>query len=127
MPAGTYLFLGVPSFDCSTVEKHPYFARTDAQLVHCAKRLWRHGAAKATLSLDGVSVEPPGSVIATPAFSITLPRHNILGAKKRRGRAAVYGLGLMLNPLAPGTHTLVRTEQFPRHAKLTNTYTVTVG
>jgi hypothetical protein len=33
----------------------------------------------------------------------------------------------MLNPLAPGTHTLVRTERFPRKAKLTNTYTVTVG
>jgi hypothetical protein len=127
MPAATDLFLGVPSFDCSTVEKRPFFARTDAQLVRCARRLWRHGAAKATLTLDGVPVEPPGSPVGTPAFTIALPRHNILGARKRRGRAAVYGLGLMLDPLEPGTHTLVRTERFPGKAKLTNTYRITVG
>jgi hypothetical protein len=131
VPAGRYLMTFTPSFDCSTVERPPLHATTDAGLRRCAKALWRKYPGSERLTLDGVRLLPSGYVVATDAFHFKMPaRNNWLNVPGRtRGRAAAYGLASILRPLSPGVHTLVHVE--PPFAHIpgrtsTTTYQITV-
>ena len=126
VPAGRYLFIDAPSFECSTVEAPPYHATTNAGLLRCARSF---GTVSSSLSLDGERIAPSGFVVATAVFRFTMPpRNNYLQVPgATHGRAAAYGQALMLRPLTKGSHTLVRVASYPGGPTLRSTYDLTVG
>jgi hypothetical protein len=125
VPAGRYLYLDIPSNECSTVEPAPYHATTTAGLLRCARRFQ---LARSSTALDGKVMSPSGLVLGTGVFTFRMPvANNWLGVPgATSGRAAVYGQGLMLRPLAPGRHTLVRVVQGPGGPVAINVYNLTV-
>lgn len=132
VPSGVYLMLFTPTFDCSTVERPPLHATTNAGLRRCAKELWVRYPGAETATLDGVRLRPPGYVVATAAFHFTMPeRNNWLHVRGHTsGRAAVYGLASILRPLSPGVHTLVLVVPPFAHtpgSTETFTYRISVG
>lgn len=132
VPSGVYLMLFTPTFDCSTVERPPVHATTNAGLRRCAKGLWVRYPGVETVTLDGVRLRPPGYVVATAAFHFTMPeRNNWLHVRGHTsGSAAVYGLASILRPLSPGAHTLVQVvPPFAHTSGSTETirYRITVG
>jgi hypothetical protein len=115
IPAGKPLYAPGIGLECSTLEKAPFHGSTAAQLKACARRLWGGQRVAMTATMDGAPV--PGVMryaLATDAFSIKLPRKNILGSKKRSGRSAAKGVGLLFTELTAGKHTLHVTGRFPR-------------
>jgi hypothetical protein len=61
-----------------------------------------------TVTVDGQLV--PVTEVETGLLSIYLPKDNIFGLKgekKRHGLSVAHGWVVLLNPLAPGTHTIV--------------------
>jgi len=130
VPAGRYLMLDVPSVECSTVERPPFYAATDAGLKRCVRTWWRKRHGGLNLSLDGAPIRPAGYVGGTNVYSFTMPaQNNFLGAPGvTSGRAAVYGSASILRPLTPGNHLLVVVDTF-KHPYLlfTSVYKLTVG
>jgi hypothetical protein len=124
--AGRYLFIDVPTVECSTVEPAPYHAVTDAGLRRCVRSF---RPATSSLELDGKAVKPTGFLVGTPVFSFTMPpAHNLLGVSgQTHGRAAADGHVIMLRPLARGAHTLVRTTAFAGGRPDRTTYRLTIG
>jgi hypothetical protein len=124
VPAGRYLFIDTPSLDCSTVEQPPFRASSTAGLEQCAKK----ARASCSLALDGKVLSPSGIAVATGVFTFRMPAtDNWLGVPgATSGRAAASGKPLMLRPLAPGRHTLVRVDQFPGHLVGIEVYNLTV-
>ncbi|HEY2655286.1 MAG TPA: hypothetical protein VGI55_05825 [Solirubrobacteraceae bacterium] len=110
VPPDRYLYLDTPSNECSTVEASPFHATTTAALERCA----RQHTARSSLALDGKVLSPSGFGLATGVFTFRMPAvNNWLGVPgATSGRAAVYGQGIMLRPLGPGAHTLVRVTQY---------------
>jgi hypothetical protein len=130
IPAGRYIMLDVPSVECSTVERPPFYARTDSGLVRCARTWWKKHAGEETLTLDGTTLEPPGYLGGTSAFSFTFPaRNNYLHVRGHTdARGAIYGAATILRPLSPGPHTLVQVEAFAKTSYyVTTTYKLNVG
>jgi hypothetical protein len=125
VPDGRYVFLNLPSHDCSTVERAPFHASTGAGLLACAQSF---GAPTSSLAVDGKVISPAGFELTTPVFSFTMPAlQNWLEVPgKTADRAAVAGQGIMLGPLTPGTHTIVRVWQDPRAPIWVRTYRLTV-
>jgi hypothetical protein len=122
--------LDVPSVECSTVERRPFYARTDSGLMRCARTLWKKHVGEEALTLDGRKLEPPGYVGGTRAFGFTLPaRNNYLGVRGHtHARGAIYGVATILRPLRPGPHTLVQVEAFAHTSfYVTMTYKLIVG
>jgi hypothetical protein len=126
VPAGRYIFIDEPSAECSTVEPAPFHATTDAGLMACARAL---GPFSSTLTLDGRRLVWSGFDVASPVFHFTMPpRDNyLLTPGATHGRGAAYGEAVMLRPLTPGAHTLVRTQSSPDGPTLRWTYELTVG
>lgn len=121
--AGKPIYVNGLAVECSTVEKAPYHATTDAGLRRCARGLFK--GATSHLTLDGVDVHTARFRTASPAFAFRLPKRNVLGAKQRNGRAAAYGDGLLLRGLSRGRHTLAGTGRLGgMPAKLTYRLTV---
>jgi hypothetical protein len=108
---GTKIFVTASSFECSTLpnDDHPAGEPpfTDEQLLDCARALNLKKAPTApTVTLDGRSV--PITAVETSAFEIVLPANNIFSAPAgTQGRSAAHGWVALLNPLTPGTHTIV--------------------
>jgi hypothetical protein len=98
-------------------------------LRRCVRHNWHATPASDTVTLDAVSVAPPGFLVATPAFRFTMPAtDNILDVSGRGGgRAAAYGYAAMLSPLSPGAHTLVLVHQYVGYAATRITYQLTVS
>ena len=106
VPAHTPIYVNGLFAECSTVEKPPFHASTSTQLERCARRNLQRPT-HLTATIDGRAVRHYGELIsASPAYTIHLPKHNILGTTKRIGRSAAYGEGLLLEDLPAGTHTL---------------------
>jgi hypothetical protein len=130
IPAGRYIIIFAPSVDCSTVEKAPFHATTDAGLQRCARAWWRGHQGEESVTLDGVSLRPVGYVGGTGAFQFRMPaRNNWIHARGHtRGRMAVYGFAAILRPLSPGSHTLVLAEAY-KHSTFYSktTYQLTIG
>ena len=114
VPRGDYIMLTVPSIDCSTIEAPPFHAVTDKGLVQCAQDDWRLSRPQIHITVDGVNEDPPGALVTTPAFSVSMPpTDNEFEAPGRTiGRAAVEGFATMVKPFAPGKHTLVDEHQY---------------
>ena len=131
IPAGRYIMpVDVPDIDCSTIERSPFHATTNAGLRRCAKAWWDRHTGGLNVILDGTALHPAGYVGGTLAFSFKQPpRHNQLHVPGRTGgRAAVYGGATILRPLSPGTHTLVLQFRYA-HTSINqqHTYYLSVG
>lgn len=126
IPAGRYLLIDGPSVDCSTVEPPPSHATTTTGLVNCARSF---GVPAGNLAVDGKVISPVGVPTATGVFSFTMPAaDNVLAVPgATSGRAAAFGLPVMLRPLPPGRHTVVRVQRFPGGQVDVNTFRLTVA
>lgn len=124
VPAGRYLFIEGPTFDCSTVEAPP-FGATPRGLVACAHR-FRLGGAE--LTVDGRVMHPSAYSVATPVFRFTMPAvGNILRVTGHTsGFAAAIGDATMLRPLSRGRHTIVQLERFSDGSAVETTWQITV-
>lgn len=126
VPADRYLFIADPSDECSTVEPPPFHATTNAGLESCARSF---GPVSSTLTLDGKRLVWSGFAVTSPVFRFRMPPRNnyLLVPGATAGRGAAYGDPVMLRPLSPGTHTLVRTDSSPHGPTLRSTYELTVS
>jgi len=128
IPAGRYVMFGLPAVDCSTVEKAPFFARTDRGLRRCAAREFKRYFQYARLSVDGTALNPSTVRATTSAFAFTEPsRPNYFSSRRRHGRTAVVAAAAILTPLTAGPHTLTLTEKFRGSKEETVVYEITAG
>ncbi|HEY0117980.1 MAG TPA: hypothetical protein VGC04_04290 [Cellulomonas sp.] len=99
LPAGTAIYVPQLSAECTA----PIKGGVDA----CARKAFA-GSTAMSVTLDGRTVPHlTRYATASPTFSFTAPKHgNLLGATQRHGRAAAYGIGLLLRPLPAGQHTI---------------------
>lgn len=99
---GTKIFVAASSFECSTFEE-PQFT-TEAELQACAKQMDVKTAPSVTV--DGRSV--PATEAETGLLHIVLPADNIFALPSgSTGLSFGHGWVALLNPLTPGTHTIV--------------------
>jgi hypothetical protein len=99
---GTKIFVAASSNECSTPFEHPELT-TEAQLGQCA----REGDAQQapSVSIDARRVRVSES--RTKLVKVELPDGNLIGAPAgARGKFVAHGWVALLNPLAPGTHTI---------------------
>lgn len=125
VPAGRFVFLEGPGFECSTIEPAPYHA-TRAGLPACAASFALKGV---EVSVDGRLLTPSAYTIATPVFRFTIPaRGNVLrAAGHTSGYGAVHSEALLLRPLSRGPHTIVQIEHFASGSSAQTTWQLTVG
>ncbi len=125
VPAGRYLFLEGPGFECSTIEPAPFHA-TRAGLRACAASFALKGSA---VSVDGKALSPSSFAVATPVFHFTIPATGsvLKTTGHTSGVGAVHSDALMLRPLAPGPHTIVQVEHFASGNSVQTTWQLTVG
>jgi hypothetical protein len=115
---GTKLFVIGSSFECSTFEGN---GTTEADLRACARA-------------SDVKVAPPISVdsqavavaeVETPLLGIVLPTDNLFGLPAgTTGLSVAHGWVTLLQPLTPGTHTVVIG---PSGSSITTTIVVKTG
>ncbi len=98
---GTKIFVAASSFECSTFEGN---GTTKAELQACAKKMDAQTAPSVTV--DGRSVRVTEA--ETGLLNIVLPADNIFGLSTgTTGLSFGHGWVSLLNPLTPGTHTIV--------------------
>jgi hypothetical protein len=98
---GTKIFVVGSSVECSSFEGN---GTTDEELRQCA----RQGDVQRApdLTVDGESVTL--SEAETPLLNLVLPADNIFGLPAGTpGQSVGHGWVTLLNPLTPGTHTIV--------------------
>ncbi len=110
VPSNTPLFFPMITAECSNVEAPPFFGRTDADRLECA-RMAIDGVAPVTVvvTVDGHSVPALRDFrTASPPFNFTTPsQNNVLGLPGvTSGRSEADGYWAMLTPLKPGKHVL---------------------
>jgi len=116
---GTKIFVAASSFECSTFEGN---GTTEAELQACAEQSDAQTAPRVTV--DGRPV--PVTEAETGLLHIVLPADNIfLLPAGATGLSFGHGWVSLLNPLTPGTHTIViHSAAFP---DITTTIIVTPG
>jgi hypothetical protein len=98
---GTKIFVAASSFECSTFEGN---GTTDAALRQCARESDVQVAP--TVTIDGKSV--PVAEVETRLLNIVLPPDNIFSLPPgTQGLSVGHGSVALLDPLRPGTHTIV--------------------
>jgi hypothetical protein len=114
VPADTDLMIGAPGIDCSTIEKAPFYARTDAGLGRCASREWYLNRPSSHVSVDGRDVRPAGILIVTPAFrfSVTHNQPDLNG--RATGRTVVAAEPAILGPLTAGRHVVIAENEYKK-------------
>ena len=98
---GTKIFEIASSFQCSTIEGN---GTTEAELRTCAEHMDAQTAPSVTV--DGHAVPVKG--VETGLMHIVLPADNIFGLPAgTTGLSVGHGWIALLDPLTPGTHTIV--------------------
>ena len=98
---GTKIFVAASSWECSTFEGN---GTTEAELQACAKQMDVQTAPSVTV--DGRSV--PVTEAETGLLNIVLPVDPVVpGTAGETGLSFGHGWVSLLNPLTPGTHTIV--------------------
>jgi hypothetical protein len=98
---GTKIFVAASSFECSTFEGN---GTTEAELQACAEQNDAQTAPMVTV--DGRPV--PVTEAETGLLNIVLPADNLFGLPAgATGLSFGHGWVALLNPLTPGTHTVV--------------------
>lgn len=106
LPAGKYLYFPLVNAECSSVEAPPYAGGdTQVTLNACARKFQKSDL---FCSVDGVAVPGlEGNRVLSPVFTFNAPQPNLLGVTgPTQGSAVDDGYYVMLEPLAPGEHTL---------------------
>jgi hypothetical protein len=124
IPAGRYLFLEGPGFECSNVEPAPFFSARRLA-ARCAAGFKIKGV---DTTVDGTPVTPSAYPVSTPVFHFVMPaKANVLKAPgHNHGWGAVRADVLMLRPLAHGQHTIVQVEHFVSGISIQTTWQLTV-
>ena len=109
---GTKIFVVGSSFECSTFDNDCdndppgsglCNATTAPGLLECAKA---RNSKEPTIFVDGKSVKV--TQVTTTMPNLVLPEGNLFGEPAgTEGRSAAHGWVTLLNPLTPGTHTIV--------------------
>jgi hypothetical protein len=124
--AGQGVFVPGWGTECSTIEKPPFFARTDAKLKTCARRDVKRHFSDGRLTIDDEPVRHVRSFErASPVFRFQMPKRNFLGLRKRSGRGAAFGAGFLLRGLAVGAHIVQRSDRYQQFRYVT-TYKIEV-
>jgi len=122
------LYVSVGTVECSTLEPEPFHGEDDASLRACAEK-WH---------LQEVVCEVDGEAIADlEAFQVTsTPMHfelqdqNMVGvAGGGSGRSVAAGIGVLVEPLAVGNHTVLLHSYYaeaPADSLSQMTYEITV-
>jgi hypothetical protein len=112
VPNGMMLFVEVLGAECSTMEEAPFFGGNEAELRTCAQAFIPQDL---VASIDGVDVKNLDKyVFISPAYDITAPENNILGAPGGTvGKSVGSGAYLMISPLSVGKHTLHLKGTYP--------------
>jgi hypothetical protein len=104
-PAGRPVYVIELSGECSTFHgDHPNFGTSASQLKRCARAQFK--GARETTTVDREAVDVSKLVAATSVYPVHNPRRNFLATKRRGGRAASYGWGLLLPGLSRGDHVI---------------------
>ena len=105
-PVGRPIYMNLVSTECDTFKgEHPGFGTSDAQLQLCSRK-YGAGAGTPSATVDGQPVNVKALVTATAPFPVHAVAGNPLGAPAGNGRAAAYGIGLLLTGFSKGTHTI---------------------
>ncbi len=97
---GTKILVVASSVECSTFEGN---GTTEAELRTCAEKA---DATAPSVTVDGHSV--PVKEVETRLMNIVLPADNLFGLPAgTTGLSVGHGWVVHLNPLTPGTHTIV--------------------
>jgi hypothetical protein len=102
---GTKIFVAASTWECSTFPgDHFDFGTTEAELRECARQNDQKAAPPVTVDGQPASL----TAVETGLLSIHLPKDNIFGVTgpPRDGQSVAHGWVVLLNPLAPGTHTI---------------------
>jgi hypothetical protein len=106
VPAGKYLYFPLVNGECSNVENPPFAGgELEETLRACAVKFPKIDV---FCTIDGIAVPGlDGNRIVSPLFSFEAPTVNFLGVPgPTNGLAVDEGYYAMLEPLAPGQHTL---------------------
>jgi len=105
-PVGRPIYVNLVGTDCATYSgQHPGFGTSDAQLQLCSRKYFA-GVGTVSATVDGQVVDVKALVTATGAFPVHAVARNVLGVSAGNGRAAAYGIGLLLSGFSKGTHTI---------------------
>jgi hypothetical protein len=111
--AGQPVYASGLADECSNREKEPFHAETTAELKRCARRHFK-GATNLTATIDGTPVDGYDRLITgSPVFKFHLPKRNLMHSRRRSGKGAAYGIGLLIGTLTAGAHTVRVTGDFP--------------
>ena len=103
---GLPIYINLVSADCATYSgQHTGFGTSDKQLALCSKHYFA-GVGTISASIDGKAVNVKTLVAGTGGFPVHAVAGNVLGVTAGPGRAAAYGVGLLLAGLSKGTHTI---------------------
>jgi hypothetical protein len=115
---GTKVFIAAQSFECSTFEGN---GTTEAELRTCARE--NDAQVAPTVTLDGKAIAV--AEVETALLNIVLPAGNIFEQPAGTpGLSVGHGWVALVNPLTPGTHTIVID---PGGANITTTVVVKPG
>jgi hypothetical protein len=112
VPSTQPLFFPLINAECSNVESPPFFGANDAERAACAASFIDGvGISTLTATIDATTLrgrDLSGFRFSSPPFDFQMPaQNNFLGLPGvTSGRSASDGFWLMLEPLAPGSHTL---------------------
>jgi hypothetical protein len=107
---GTPVFFSTLVAECSSVEKPPFFGKTERQQRQCARDyLEENSAVHIYVTIDGepaVDINMDRFLAVSGQQYVHLPETNILGVSKKRATFVAAGYTVLLRSLSPGTHTI---------------------
>ena len=107
VPAGRPVYLQAVTNECSTFKTdHNGFGTSPSDLRRCARTNFNQ-VKNIGAWIDGRAVQHFNRfVTATGVYPVHVPRNNGFSITRRNGRSAAYGLGLLLDGLSKGIHTI---------------------
>ncbi len=107
VPMNTLILVPIVGTECSTVEPPPYHGMNEQELRTCASRDVNRYT-NITVRIDGQPVPDAAAFRReSPAFTVTLPEHNVLGVPAGDAEVVSDGYQMLLAPLPLGTHHIV--------------------
>lgn len=128
-PAGRPLYFIELSAECSTFHgDHLTYRTSNSQLKKCARAEFKGGTPTIHTTIDGRAVDVMKLIAASSVYRVFNAKGNFVTSKKRHGRSAAYGPGLLLTGLSKGRHVVHSVAKItqPVTARWEYTWTVTV-
>jgi hypothetical protein len=123
-PAGRAMYVHQVTNECSTLKgDHKGFGTTNADLVKCAKSLFKKPGVSFSATLDGLPVNLHALVASTGEFFVP----KVVGQSASTARSAAYGPSILLRALSKGTHTIEFKTNIPGVITVDSTLEVKVS